>query len=120
MADCCLLCSQVTFHEKVKTRSVTLEGDVFDPSGTLSGGARSQAAGVLQKLQELAQARDLLLQAETAVGAHQQALQEAVAVAARFAKQSTERDMKANELEVLLVQLDSNVHYKVRPGEMEA
>ena len=29
---------QVAFDPNVKTRTVTLEGDVFDPSGTLSGG----------------------------------------------------------------------------------
>jgi structural maintenance of chromosome 2 len=33
------------------TRSVTLEGDTFDPSGTLSGGAKAQSSGVLLQLQ---------------------------------------------------------------------
>ena len=30
--------SQVTFDKSVLTRTVTLAGDVFDPSGTLTGG----------------------------------------------------------------------------------
>ena len=30
---------QVTFDKQVMTKSVTLSGDTFDPSGTLSGGA---------------------------------------------------------------------------------
>ena len=29
---------QVTFDKDIRTRSVTLEGEVFDPAGTLSGG----------------------------------------------------------------------------------
>ena len=29
---------QVTFDPKVRTRTVTLAGDTFDPSGTLTGG----------------------------------------------------------------------------------
>jgi structural maintenance of chromosome 2 len=29
---------KVTFHERILKKSVTLDGDVFDPSGTLSGG----------------------------------------------------------------------------------
>ena len=29
---------KVTFDDKVLTRSVSLAGDVFDPSGTLTGG----------------------------------------------------------------------------------
>ena len=28
---------KVTFHNQIRTRSVTLEGDMFDPSGTLTG-----------------------------------------------------------------------------------
>lgn len=45
------IAQKVTFHGSVMTRSVTLEGDVFDPAGTLSGGARAQSAGILLKLQ---------------------------------------------------------------------
>lgn len=44
---------QVTFDKRVMTRSVTLSGDVFDPSGTLTGGARPQTSAILLKLQEL-------------------------------------------------------------------
>lgn len=33
---------RVTFHPRVKRRCVTLDGDVYDPSGTLSGGARAK------------------------------------------------------------------------------
>jgi hypothetical protein len=32
---------KVTFHERILKKSVTLDGDVFDPSGTLSGGKYS-------------------------------------------------------------------------------
>ncbi|RMB94710.1 hypothetical protein DUI87_28823 [Hirundo rustica rustica] len=58
---------KVTFDKRIMTRSVTLDGDVFDPQGTLHGGnclfysyntnnivcASSQAAPVLSKLQEV-------------------------------------------------------------------
>eukprot|EP00808_Paulinella_micropora_P020662 g57751.t1 len=43
----------VTFHEQIKTRSVTLQGDIFDPAGTLTGGAGPKGGGVLAQLQEL-------------------------------------------------------------------
>ena len=35
------------------TRSVALTGDVFDPSGTLTGGSRARTSSILTKLQEL-------------------------------------------------------------------
>ncbi|KAG9469045.1 hypothetical protein GDO78_021325 [Eleutherodactylus coqui] len=44
---------KVTFDKRVLTKTVTLGGDTFDPQGTLSGGARSQAPSVLSKVQEI-------------------------------------------------------------------
>jgi structural maintenance of chromosome 2 len=39
--------------DATKTRTVTLEGDVYDPSGTISGGSSSQLGTTLSKLTEL-------------------------------------------------------------------
>ncbi|CAH4036384.1 unnamed protein product [Pieris brassicae] len=44
---------RVTFHPRVRTRCVTLDGDVFDPAGTLSGCARAKGGSVLVMLSEL-------------------------------------------------------------------
>lgn len=44
---------QITFHDRIRRRCVTLEGDVTDPSGTLSGGARQKTASVLLQLVEI-------------------------------------------------------------------
>lgn len=44
----------VTFHPSVGgAKSVTLDGDVYDPSGTLSGGSAPSSSGTLVKVQEL-------------------------------------------------------------------
>ena len=43
----------VTFDKRIGVKSVTLEGDVYDPSGTLSGGAAPSSSGLLVKVQEL-------------------------------------------------------------------
>ena len=44
---------KVTFDPAVRLKSVTLEGDVYDPSGTLSGGSSPSSSGVLVTLQKL-------------------------------------------------------------------
>ena len=61
----------VTFHGSIRMRSVTLDGDVYDPSGTLSGGSKPNTSGVLVKVQELKaikheleEAKKMLLSAE--------------------------------------------------------
>jgi len=37
----------------IKSRCVTIAGDIYDPSGTLSGGAKPSSAGLLNKIQDL-------------------------------------------------------------------
>ena len=46
------------------TRSVALAGDVFDPSGTLTGGARPKTSSILTKLGELLNCEQLLQEKE--------------------------------------------------------
>uniref|UniRef100_H3CEP3 Structural maintenance of chromosomes protein 2 n=1 Tax=Tetraodon nigroviridis TaxID=99883 RepID=H3CEP3_TETNG len=56
---------KVAFDKHVMTKTVTLGGDIFDPQGTLSGGARTQSASVLASLQELKDIRDELTNKES-------------------------------------------------------
>ena len=45
---------KVTFHPSVGgAKSVTLDGDIYDPSGTLSGGSAPSSNGTLVRVQEL-------------------------------------------------------------------
>jgi structural maintenance of chromosome 2 len=56
---------QVTFSKEIGgARSVTLEGDVYEPSGTLSGGAAPTSNGILVKVQDLLDAERRLGEAK--------------------------------------------------------
>ncbi|KAL6711008.1 Structural maintenance of chromosomes protein 2 [Coniothyrium glycines] len=44
---------RVTFDPAVRMKSVTLQGDTYDPAGVLSGGSTPQSSGVLITLQKL-------------------------------------------------------------------
>ena len=57
----------VTFSGAVGLKSVTLEGDVYDPSGTLSGGSAPSSSGLLVKVQELKEAEAHLQAAKAAL-----------------------------------------------------
>ncbi|KAJ1729622.1 Structural maintenance of chromosomes protein 2 [Coemansia biformis] len=48
---------QMAFHKNIRRKAVTLEGDVYDPAGTMQGGAKPSSAGVLSRLQTLKGAR---------------------------------------------------------------
>lgn len=55
----------VTFNPAVGLKSVTLDGDVYDPSGTLSGGSAPSGSGLLVKVQELKAAETQLEEAKS-------------------------------------------------------
>ncbi|CCE62594.1 hypothetical protein TPHA_0C04440 [Tetrapisispora phaffii CBS 4417] len=43
---------KITFNPKIRTRSITLDGDVYDPEGTLSGGSRTNTSSILVDIQK--------------------------------------------------------------------
>lgn len=49
--------AKVTYHRQIQKRCVTVDGDVFDPSGTLSGGAAGNRQPVLPILEEMMMAQ---------------------------------------------------------------
>jgi structural maintenance of chromosome 2 len=50
--------------DATKTRTVTLDGDVYDPSGTISGGSKNKLGSTLSKLTEMAVAQQELANKE--------------------------------------------------------
>lgn len=42
---------RVTFHPQIRARSITLDGDIYDPEGTLSGGSRNTKNSLLIDIQ---------------------------------------------------------------------
>lgn len=57
------IAKRVTFHPQIRTKSITLDGDVYDPEGTLSGGSRSNNSNILLETQNynaLLKKQDLL------------------------------------------------------------
>jgi len=54
--------------DETKTRTVTLEGDVFDPQGTISGGSNKNLGATLQKLTEYANAKIIMDNSKTELG----------------------------------------------------
>jgi len=98
----------VTYSPAVHMKCVTLEGDVYDPSGTVSGGSSPKSSGVLVTLQQLNEIeRELEMRTEAL-----QTLQATMARekqrldAARKMKQ--EFDLKSHEISLAEEQINSN------------
>jgi len=99
---------RVTFDPAVRMKSVTLEGDVYDPSGTLSGGSSPNSSGVLVTLQKL----NLLTKEMESVEGELNGLQATTAKeknkleSARKTKQ--EFDLKSHEIKLTEEQIGGN------------
>ncbi|TKA70387.1 hypothetical protein B0A49_03746 [Cryomyces minteri] len=99
---------RVTFDPSVRMKSVTLEGDVYDPSGTLSGGSSPQTSGVLVTLQQLNRLITELNTQEKALSSLQATIarEEKKLDAAKKTKQ--ELDLKAHEIKLTEEQIGGN------------
>ncbi|KAH8643499.1 Structural maintenance of chromosomes protein 2 [Alternaria alternata] len=99
---------RVTFDPAVRMKSVTLQGDTYDPAGVLSGGSAPQSSGVLITLQKLNEITTELGSQESQL----RSLQDTMAKekkkldAARKSKQ--ELDLKRHEIKLTEEQIGSN------------
>ncbi|KAJ6444517.1 nuclear condensin complex subunit Smc2 [Purpureocillium lavendulum] len=99
---------RVTFDPNVRMRSITLEGDAYDPSGTLSGGSAPNSSGVLVTLQklnnitrQLSQAAQSLKEVQTKIAKEKSKLDQA-----RRIKQDL--DLKSHEIKLAEDQISGN------------
>jgi structural maintenance of chromosome 2 len=99
---------RVTFDPAVRMKSVTLQGDTYDPAGVLSGGSAPQSSGVLITLQKLNEITMELRDQEMQLGTLQATMvkEKKKLDAARKTKQ--EFDLKTHEIKLTEEQIGSN------------
>ncbi|KAG1878968.1 condensin complex subunit SMC2 [Suillus subluteus] len=96
----------VTFGAKV--RSVTLNGDLYDPSGTLSGGAAPSGSGTLLRVQELLEAERKLGEAQSRLSELERAEAANREKKESWRKLTRELDIKLHEVSLLEQQAEGS------------
>lgn len=99
---------RVTFDPSVRMKSVTLEGDVYDPSGTLSGGSSPNTSGVLVILQKLNEVTKELHRQEVELGELQEMMKREKKKLDAVKSVKQELDLKAHEIKLTEEQINSN------------
>ncbi|KAK4499492.1 hypothetical protein PRZ48_010007 [Zasmidium cellare] len=99
---------KVTFDPSVRLKSVTVEGDVYDPSGTLSGGSAAQGSGVLLKLQKLNTITQELEKEEQKLAVLEQTMAKDAQKLKSGQKMKQELDLKSHEIQLAESQIASN------------
>ncbi|KAM9315331.1 structural maintenance of chromosomes protein 2 isoform 1-T1 [Pholidichthys leucotaenia] len=92
---------RVAFDKQVMTKTVTLGGDIFDPQGTLTGGARSQSASVLSSLQEVKEVRDNLSHKEAQLQDTERQLATLKGTAEKYRQLKQQHELKLEEEQIL-------------------
>ncbi|NXH80822.1 SMC2 protein, partial [Edolisoma coerulescens] len=117
---------KVTFDKRIMTRSVTLDGDVFDPQGTLHGGNcwfysynnnininnNNIAAPILSKLQEIKDVEIELKKKESELATVEKELASLKKVAEKYQQLKQEWEMKSEETELLQKKLHQSAYHK--------
>ncbi|XP_077867621.1 structural maintenance of chromosomes protein 2-like [Saccoglossus kowalevskii] len=111
VADCLDNAKKVCFDPKVMSRTVTLEGEEFNPSGLLSGGSRAQSASVLAKLNDLKSARDELNQTQQELETVTKELESLRKVGEKYQRIKQEYDLKVHEVSLVEARLTQSTHH---------
>ncbi|XEV05900.1 hypothetical protein FSHL1_011187 [Fusarium sambucinum] len=99
---------RVTFDPNVRMRSITLEGDAYDPSGTLSGGSSPNSSGVLVLLQKLNGLTRQLSEAESTLRELQARISNEKAKLDHARKIKQGLDLKGHEIKLAEEQIGGN------------
>jgi structural maintenance of chromosome 2 len=109
-----LICSdaatakRVTFDPAVRMKSITLEGDSYDPSGTLSGGSSPNSSGVLVTLKKLNELTKELKAQEKALADLQATMVREKTKLDQAGKIKQELDLKSHEIKLTEEQIGGN------------
>lgn len=96
---------KMTFDPKVRMRSVTATGSVYDPSGTLSGGSAPPSGGILKRVQELKAVETKEREARAAVERLRAQEESVKGRAEAWERLNRELELKTHQLGVLEAQI---------------
>ncbi|KAH2187410.1 hypothetical protein KXV58_005930 [Aspergillus fumigatus] len=99
---------RVTFDPAVRIKSVTLEGDVYDPSGTLSGGSSPNSSGVLVTLQKLNEITREMRSKERRLAALEDTMRKEKKKLDTVRAVKQELDLKSHEIKLTEEQISNN------------
>jgi len=102
---------QISFHPDIKVRTVTLQGDIYDPAGTLTGGSNStdRTSSILESLMEMAKLKKQLTIHEKHVEKLDVKIRENQEKEALLKEKIRKQNILQNEIQLLESRLEQNV-----------
>ncbi|KAL3534114.1 hypothetical protein ACH5RR_002575 [Cinchona calisaya] len=107
---------EVAFSREFGTPSVTLEGDIFQPSGLLTGGSRKGGGDLLRQLHTLAEAESKLSYHQKRLSEIDLKINELLPLQRKFKDLKTQLELKSYDLSLFQSRAEQNEHHKL--GEL--
>ncbi|EFN64694.1 Structural maintenance of chromosomes protein 2 [Camponotus floridanus] len=105
---------KIAFHERIMKKCVTLEGDLFDPAGTLSGGAPAKSGSILLKLEELKEIQNEFNKKKRLLRDVETALSNIASTADKHATLKQKYDLVIYEMDVIRQRLQQTSYHKIK------
>lgn len=103
---------QVTFNKNIWKKSVTLDGDLVNPGGTLTGGSRNTGPSLLIKLNELKQFKNDYENKERQLKDAEEELRNVEKASGQYRGAKQRYDVKRHEFELLQQRLQQTTHHR--------
>lgn len=107
---------EVAFHRDIHTPSVTLEGDIFQPSGLLTGGSRKGGGELLRKLHALADTEAKLSMHQRRLSEIEAKIAKLLPIQKKFIELKSQLEIKMYDLSLFESRAEQNEHHKL--GEL--
>lgn len=107
---------EVAFNRDIGTTSVTLEGDIFQPSGLLTGGSRKGGGEILRQLHELSEKESELSVHQSRLSEIEDKITELLPRHKKFMHFKSQLELKSYDLSLFQGRAEQNEHHKL--GEL--
>ncbi|TXG70686.1 hypothetical protein EZV62_005621 [Acer yangbiense] len=104
---------EVAFNRDTHTPSVTLDGDIFQPSGLLTGGSRRGGGDLLRQLHRLADAESNLLIHHKRLFEIESKINELLPLQKKFMDLKAQLELKLYDLSLFQGRVEQNEHHKL-------
>ncbi|XP_011311821.1 structural maintenance of chromosomes protein 2 [Fopius arisanus] len=105
---------KVAFNDKINKKCVTLEGDVVDPAGTLTGGAQARGGSVLEQIDKLKNYQHQLEQKKVEYEGVKRELSLLMQVEEKYRNVKQQFDIKSHEVNMIKQRLHQTTHHQVQ------
>ncbi|KAG9134427.1 hypothetical protein Leryth_022382 [Lithospermum erythrorhizon] len=104
---------EVAFNREIGSPSVTLEGDIFQPSGLLTGGSRKGGGDLLRQLHDLSEAESELSFHQKRLSDIDAKISQLLPLERKFKELKTQFELKSYELSLFKKRAEQNEHHKL-------